>query len=124
AGSEDRIPAKPPHEVLVHLLMKSGLHAALSGSDDPQDQARAENLDELVSQAKEFRVQYPEGTTIDYLTNVALYAAADEIEGEAGGKVTIMTLHTAKGLEYDAVFITGVEEALLPHRMSANEPGG
>jgi len=123
-GSEDRIPAKPPHDVLVHLLTKSGLHAALSGSDDPQDQARAENLDELVSQAKEFRVQYPEGTTIDYLTNVALYAAADEIEGEAGGKVTIMTLHTAKGLEYDAVFITGVEEALLPHRMSANEPGG
>src|SRR5690606_31822239 len=122
AGSDDRIPPKPPHEVLIHLLTKSGLHAALSGSDDPQDQARAENLDELVSQAKEFRVQYPEGTTIDYLTNVALYAAADEIEGD--GKVTIMTLHTAKGLEYDAVFITGVEEALLPHRMSVNEPGG
>ena len=124
ADSEDRIPPKPPHDVLIHLLTKSGLHAALSGSDDPQDQARAENLDELVSQAKEFRVQYPEGTTIDYLTNVALYAAADELEGEAGGKVTIMTLHTAKGLEYDAVFITGVEESLLPHRMSVNEPGG
>ncbi|OJX63195.1 MAG: ATP-dependent DNA helicase PcrA [Micrococcales bacterium 73-13] len=121
---EDRIPARPPHEVLVHLLAKSGLHAALAGSDDPQDQARAENLDELVSQAKEFRVQFPEGTTIDYLTNVALFAAADELEGDAGGKVTIMTLHTAKGLEYDAVFITGIEESLLPHRISLNEPGG
>jgi len=110
--------------VLVHLLTKSGMHAALAGSDDPQDQARAENLDELVSQAKEFRVQYPEGSTIDYLTNVALFAAADELDADGGGKVTIMTLHTAKGLEYDAVFLTGIEESLLPHRFSTNEPGG
>jgi DNA helicase-2/ATP-dependent DNA helicase PcrA len=124
AAADERIPPRPPHEVLTHLLTKSGLHASLADSDDPQDQARAENLDELVSQAKEFRVQNPAGTTVDYLTSVALYAAADEIEGEAGGKVTIMTLHTAKGLEYDAVFITGVEEALLPHRMSVNDPGG
>ena len=57
------------------------------------------------------------------LSEVALVAAADEIEDESGA-VALMTLHTAKGLEYDAVFITGVEEDLLPHRMSAGEPGG
>ncbi|MBO9578545.1 MAG: ATP-binding domain-containing protein, partial [Microbacteriaceae bacterium] len=124
-GQDDRIPARPPHEVLVHLLTKSGLHAALAQSQDPQDQARAENLDELVSQAKEYRVRYPEGSTVDYLTEISLFAAADELDDPVtGGKVTIMTLHTAKGLEYDAVFITGVEESLLPHRISANEPGG
>jgi len=125
---------RPPHEVLMHVLTASGYHAVLKASRDPQDEARAENLDELVSQAKEFRNQYPEATLIDYLTSVALFAAADELDaaedatgnaaGGARGKVTIMTLHTAKGLEYDAVFITGVEEELLPHRMSLLEPGG
>src|SRR5690606_12325322 len=115
--------ARPPHEVLAHLLQHSGYQESLRRSGDPQDEARSENLDELVSQAKEFRVQYPEATVIDYLTSVALFAAADELDlGE--GPVTIMTLHTAEGLEFDAVFITGVEEDLLPHRMSVHEPGG
>ncbi len=54
---------------------------------------------------------------------MALFAAADEIEDD-DGSVSIMTLHTAKGLEYDAVFLTGVEEDILPHRMSSGEPGG
>ncbi len=124
--------ARPPHEVLEHLLTHSGYRESLRASKDPQDEARAENLDELVSQAKEFRNQNPDAILVDYLTSVQLYAAADELDDsdadEAGasraGKVTIMTLHTAKGLEYDTVFITGVEESLLPHRISVNEPGG
>jgi len=115
---------RPPHEVLVHLIEGSGLRASLASSGDPQDEARVENLDELVSQAKEFRIQYPEATVVDYLTSVALFAAADELDEDGAGKVTIMTLHTAKGLEFDVVFITGVEEDLLPHRMSVMEPGG
>jgi len=114
---------RPPAEVLTFLLDKSGLVETLRRSGDPQDEARAENLEELVSQAKEFRVQNPESTLVDFLTSVALFAAADELE-DADGTVTIMTLHTAKGLEYDAVFLTGIEEELLPHRMSVNEPGG
>ncbi|MDH6179987.1 DNA helicase-2/ATP-dependent DNA helicase PcrA [Microbacteriaceae bacterium SG_E_30_P1] len=112
-----------PHDILTALLTRSGLHAALKNSGDPQDEARAENLEELVSQAKEFRVQNPEGTLVDFLTNVALFSAADEID-DHDGSVSIMTLHTAKGLEYDSVFLTGLEEDLLPHRMSVNETGG
>jgi DNA helicase-2/ATP-dependent DNA helicase PcrA len=112
-----------PHDILSELLMKTGYFASLKNSGDPQDEARAENLEELVSQTKEFRTVNPEGTLIEFLTGIALFAAADEIDDE-DGSVSIMTLHTAKGLEYDTVFLTGVEEDLLPHRMSSNEPGG
>ena len=117
------IESAKPHEILTALLTRSGLHASLKNSGDPQDEARAENLEELVSQAKEFSVANPEGTLVDFLTNVALFAAADEID-DHDGSVSIMTLHTAKGLEYDSVFLTGLEEELLPHRMSVNETGG
>ena len=112
-----------PHDVLTELLNRTGYHRILKTSGDAQDEARAENLEELVSQTKEFRTANPEGTLLDFLTGVALFAAADEIDDE-DGSVSIMTLHTAKGLEYPAVFLTGLEEDLLPHRMSTNEPGG
>ena len=65
----------------------------------------------------------PRTTFVDFLTQVSLVAAADEID-DASGTVSLMTLHTAKGLEYHAVFLTGLEEGLLPHQMSASEPGG
>ncbi len=110
-------------EVLVHLLAGSGLVDALRASRDPQNEARAENVEELVAVTKEFERNNPGGGLVEFLTEVSLVAAADEID-DASGTVSLMTLHTAKGLEYDAVFITGVEEELLPHRMSANEPGG
>jgi DNA helicase-2/ATP-dependent DNA helicase PcrA len=113
----------PPADVLKLLLDRTGYLAGLRASGDAQDEARAENLEELVNQAREFRVATPDGTLVDFLTNVALFAAADEID-DADGSVSIMTLHTAKGLEYDTVFVTGVEEDLLPHRMSSGEPGG
>ncbi len=110
-------------DVLTTLLNRSGYVDALRASRDPQDEARAENVDELVAVTKEFQRNNPGGRLLDFLTEVALVAAADEID-DSSGTVSLMTLHTAKGLEYDAVFITGVEEDLLPHRMSANEPGG
>jgi DNA helicase-2/ATP-dependent DNA helicase PcrA len=112
-----------PADILTTLLDRTGYLAGLRASGDAQDEARAENLEELVAQTREFRRQTPEGNLIDFLTGVALFAAADEIE-DADGSVSIMTLHTAKGLEYDAVFLTGVEEELLPHRISSGEPGG
>jgi DNA helicase-2/ATP-dependent DNA helicase PcrA len=65
----------------------------------------------------------PEGRLPDFLNEVALVAAADDIDDESGS-VSLMTLHTAKGLEYGAVFLTGIEEGLLPHRMSFIQPGG
>ena len=105
------------------LLDKTGYLKGAARHGDAQDEARAENLEELVAQTKEFRRNTPDGTLIDFLTGVALFAAADEIDDD-DGSVSIMTLHTAKGLEYDTVFLTGVEEDLLPHRMSSGEPGG
>ena len=110
-------------EVLTFLLEQSTLLAGLRNSRDPQDEARAENIEELVAQTKDFNRENPDGGLVDFLTQVSLVAAADDLD-DASGTVSLMTLHTAKGLEYDAVFLTGVEEGLLPHQMSANEPGG
>jgi DNA helicase II / ATP-dependent DNA helicase PcrA len=110
-------------DVLVFLLDGSGYLNALRMSRDPQDEARAENVEELVAVTKEFARNNPDGGLIDFLTEVQLVAAADELD-DSSGTVSLMTLHTAKGLEYDAVFLTGVEEGLLPHQMSATEPGG
>ncbi|MRH29094.1 AAA family ATPase [Microbacterium sp. SYP-A9085] len=116
----------PPTAVadgLSLLLGQSGYRDALQMSRDPQDEARLENLDELVAVAREFARNNPEGTILDFLTEVALVSDADDLD-DASGTVSLMTLHTAKGLEYDTVFITGVEEDLIPHRISAGEPGG
>ena len=109
--------------ILRGVLDKSGLLESLKNSRDPQDEARVENLEELVSVAKEFQRNNPEGRLPDFLNEVALVAAADDIDDESG-TVSLMTLHTAKGLEYDAVFLTGIEESLLPHKRSFLVPGG
>lgn len=116
----------PPTSVadgLSLLLAKSGYLDALRASRDPQDEARVENLDELVAVTRDFARNNPDGTIVDFLTEVALVADADDLDDESGS-VSMMTMHTAKGLEYDAVFVTGVEEDLIPHRISAGEPGG
>jgi DNA helicase-2/ATP-dependent DNA helicase PcrA len=115
--------ASPVADVLTYLLDKSTYLDVLRNSRDPQDEARAENVDELVAVTREFARNNPDGGLVDFLTEVSLVAAADEID-DSSGTVSLMTLHTAKGLEYDAVFLTGIEEDLLPHRMSATEPGG
>ncbi len=116
-------PDADPGEVLRELLSRSGYTDQLRRSPDPQDAARLENVEELVAVTREFRRQNPGGTLVDFLTETALVAAADELD-DSGGQVSLMTLHTAKGLEFDAVFITGIEEELLPHRIAAMEPGG
>jgi len=110
-------------EMLTMILEQTGYVVALRATRDAQDEARAENVEELLAVTKEFDKNNPEGTLIDFLTEVSLVAAADELD-DSSGSVSLMTLHTAKGLEYDAVFITGIEEELLPHRMAAMEPGG
>ena len=109
--------------VLRAALDRSGYRDALRASRDPQGEARLENLDELVLVAKEFQRNNPEGKLADFLNEVALVAAADDIDDESG-TVSLMTLHTAKGLEFDVVFLTGIEEGLLPHKMSFVQPGG
>lgn len=106
-----------PATVLEAVLEQSGLLRELVASDDPQDETRVENLHELVSVAREFETGNPEGTLADFLEQVALVADSDEIpEGEEhGGVVTLMTLHTAKGLEFPVVFLSGLEDGVFPH---------
>ncbi|MBX3310242.1 MAG: UvrD-helicase domain-containing protein [Cryobacterium sp.] len=112
-----------PADILTALLERTGFLETLRASRDPQDEARAENVEELIAVTREFRKNNPTGTLLDFLTEVSLVAAADELD-DSSGTVSLMTLHTAKGLEFEAVFLTGVEEGLLPHQMSAGEPGG
>lgn len=115
--------AEGPAEVLKLLLTRSGYRASLEGSRDPQDEARIENLDALLGQLYQWQAVNPEGTLSDYLAEVTLAAAADEIEDESG-TISLMTLHTAKGLEYHTVFLIGLEQGTLPHIRSFDEPGG
>jgi DNA helicase-2/ATP-dependent DNA helicase PcrA len=121
-ASESAATAKPA-DILTTLLTRTGYIDALRATRDPQDEARIENVEELVAVTKEFGRNNPEGTLVDFLTEVALVAAADELD-DSSGTVSLMTLHTAKGLEYESVFLTGIEEDLMPHRMSTGEPGG
>ena len=122
-----------PSVIIEAVLEQSGLLTELESSKDPQDEVRVENLKELVSASMEYEERPFEELGEDeeislsgFLEKVSLVADADEIpDGEDhGGVVTLMTLHTAKGLEYEAVFLTGIEEGLLPHRMSFITPGG
>jgi len=112
-----------PAEVLKLALSKSGYRSELELSRDPQDEARVENLDALLGQLFDWQAQFPEGTVADYLAEVTLSAAADQIEDESG-TISLMTLHTAKGLEYQVIFMIGLEQGTLPHIRSFDEPGG
>ena len=114
---------KTVSQTLKTIVKGTGYLEKLLQTGNPQDEARAENVEELISVAAEFDKNNAGGSVIDFLTDVALVAAADDLIDESGA-VVLMTLHTAKGLEYDSVFITGVEEELLPHRIAADEPGG
>jgi DNA helicase-2/ATP-dependent DNA helicase PcrA len=112
---------RPVAELAEAVLDRSGYQTALAESNDLQDASRVENLQELVSVAREFDGQNSGGTLADFLEQVALVADADQIPDGAqhGGVVTLMTLHTAKGLEFPVVFLTGMEEDVFPHQRSA-----
>ena len=112
-----------PAVVIQAAIEQSGYLSELRASTDLQDEGRIENLAELESVATAFLVDNPEGTLVEFLENVALVADADSIpEGEDhGGVVTLMTLHTAKGLEFPTVFLTGMEEGIFPHARSLGE---
>jgi len=111
-----------PAEVLEAILERTGLLTELQESTDPQDESRVENLQELVAVAHEFESletgeeAEPSAAVTGFLERVALVADADQIPGEhENGLITLMTLHTAKGLEFPVVFLTGLEEGVFPH---------
>ena len=119
-------------DVLDTTLDASGYLAELRASDDPQDATRVENLAELHSVATDFQNANPEGSLADYLERVSLVADADQIPdatdledpavlGVDEGQITLMTVHTAKGLEYPVVFVTGMEDGTFPHVRSLGE---
>ncbi|MGW0791668.1 DNA helicase PcrA [Streptomyces sp. NPDC002911] len=111
-----------PAVVLEAVMERTGYLAELQASTDPQDETRIENLQELAAVALEFEQERAEqegsGTLAEFLEKVALVADADQIPDEdedGSGVVTLMTLHTAKGLEFPVVFLTGMEDGVFPH---------
>jgi len=118
---------RPASTIAAAVLEQSGLLEELRESHDPQDEVRIENLEELVAVAEEYEERQAsegeESSLAGFLEEVALVADADEIpEGEDhGGIVTLMTLHTAKGLEFPTVFLTGMEEGVFPHSRTLGE---
>ena len=106
-----------PSQIVEKVLEESGMLDELRKSVDPQDASRLENLGQLQSVAAEFEQKTPDATLAGFLETTALVADSDQLPGlgDDSGKVTLMTLHTAKGLEYPVVFLTGMEQGTFPH---------
>jgi DNA helicase II / ATP-dependent DNA helicase PcrA len=116
----------PLHEQAEHVIAHSGLRDCYAAEKGEKAQARLENLDELVSAARGFEFDPESHGDMDTLTAFLSHAALEAGEGEAAAFedcVQLMTLHSAKGLEFPLVFMSGMEEGLFPHRMSVEEPG-
>ena len=137
---------RPASEILEAVLNRSGMLSELKASTDPQDETRVENLVELVKVAQEFVAQAtvqdlggageefelaselvggmpePDATLPAFLERIALVAESDQIPDDGSGVVTLMTLHTAKGLEFDTVFLTGLEDGIFPHMRAMTDP--
>jgi DNA helicase-2/ATP-dependent DNA helicase PcrA len=128
-------------ELVEAVLERSGYRSELESSSDPQDLARLDNLNELVSVAHEFATDMANAEALDetseipddedvpdtgmlaeFLERVSLVADADEIPEHNAGVVTLMTLHTAKGLEFPVVFVTGWEDGMFPHMRALGDP--
>ncbi|CAM3188968.1 DNA helicase PcrA [Mycobacterium colombiense] len=128
-------------DLVESVLERTGYRRELESSTDPQELARLDNLNELVSVAHEFStdranaaalgesLQTPEdedvpdtGVLAEFLERVSLVSDSDEIPEDDAGMVTLMTLHTAKGLEFPVVFVTGWEDGMFPHMRSLDDP--
>ena len=119
-------PDGTPSSILEAVLDRTGYLRELEASRDPQDEGRVDNLRELVSVAREFEEQRAgtdDATSLDaFLEQVSLVADADSVPDASGGVVTLMTLHTAKGLEFPVVFLTGMEDGIFPHMRTLGDP--
>ncbi len=104
-----------PAALLAEALDRSGYLRELQESDDPQDESRVENLGELESVASDYEAMAEDPDLAGFLERVSLVADSDQIPDTDAGQVTLMTLHTAKGLEFPVVFLTGMEEGIFPH---------
>ena len=121
-GWREAMGTAPLRDLLVRILQESGYAAALGAEGGEQAETRLENLEELLNAAEAFE-QTEQGSIRDFLDRAALVSDQDRTE-ERTDAVTLMTLHAAKGLEYPAVFLTGMEEGVFPHHMSSDRPAG
>ena len=103
------------------VLQASGYRKALEQDRSPEAEGRLENLEELIAASEDFLVSGGETTVEAFLDSVALMSDVDELK-DAEARVTLMTLHSAKGLEFPVVFLTGLEEGVFPHARSMNDP--
>ncbi|MEK0306572.1 UvrD-helicase domain-containing protein [Bifidobacterium favimelis] len=112
-----------PSQIVAEVLDRSGMLEQLKRSEDPQDESRVENLSQLQSVAAEFEQKTPDASLAAFLETTALVADSDQLPGagDDSGKITLMTLHTAKGLEYPVVFLTGMEQGTFPHSRSLED---
>ncbi|MDT5164374.1 MAG: ATP-dependent helicase UvrD/PcrA [Mycobacterium sp.] len=125
-------------ELVEAVLERTGYRTELESSSDPQDLARLDNLNELVSVAHEFATDLANAAALEdapadedvpdtgvlaqFLERVSLVADTDDIPEHTAGVVTLMTLHTAKGLEFPVVFVTGWEDGMFPHMRALGDP--
>ncbi len=109
-----------PGELVGAVLDESGYRAELEAENTVESESRLENLEELINAAKEYERFEPEPTLEGFLQEQALYSDQDALNTE-GGQVALMTLHNAKGLEFDHVFVVGMEEGTFPHARSLDE---
>ncbi|GJQ24583.1 hypothetical protein BIY37_04645 [Candidatus Brocadia sapporoensis] len=112
-----QLPRSPVEDIIKQVIEKTNYFAYLRESGEAESNDRIANVEELVNAAHEYDIGYSEGTLQGFLEEVALVSDVDEMEDTAEA-VTLMTLHTAKGLEFPVVFLTGMEEGLLPHSES------
>ncbi len=119
AAAENR----PAYDVIALALERTGYREMLEQEQTPDAMTRLENLKELLSVARDFERQRGPGDAplVDFLAEVALVSDVDQLE-EGARAVSLMTLHSAKGLEFDVVFITGMEEGVFPHSRSLDDP--
>ncbi|HVR41247.1 MAG TPA: UvrD-helicase domain-containing protein [Thermoanaerobaculia bacterium] len=115
----NRAASNPLPEFFDYLLLRTGYRRMLQESRDVQDESRLENIDELMSSAREYWEQNHGGSISDYLDSITLISDLDKYVAEKG--ITLMTLHAAKGLEFKIVFLAGMEEGVLPHSNSRDE---
>jgi len=110
-------------ELLGHVLFETGYRRQFEGSTDEDDQQRLANIEELLTVAREFDERRPGEATLEtFLEDTSLVADTDDYEA-ASDRLTLMTLHSSKGLEFPVVYLVAVEEGLLPHERSGESPG-
>lgn len=111
----------PVEEILGHVLLESGYRKAFENSDQEEDSQRLANIEELLTVARDFDMRHPgRGHLEDFLEETSLVGDTDDWE-ESNDRVTLMTLHASKGLEFPVVFLVAVEEGLLPHERSREQ---